>query len=366
MFFDGAYRGKKVFLTGHTGFKGSWLLSLLNMAGAEVMGYSLAPKPEHKLFGYIKGETLCQSHFQNILDYPALNKCILEFQPDFVFHLAAQPLVRYSYENPLETFNVNILGTAHILDVLRRLSKPCVAVIITTDKVYYNQESDKPYRETDRLGGYDPYSSSKACAELIIDAYRNSYFNEAYFPDHKKTVVAVRAGNVIGGGDWAKDRILPDIIQSLENDEPIIVRSPKSVRPWQHVLEPTHAYLLLAKKLAEEPGSFHTEYNFGPELSDCLPVVEMVKYALEIWKKGSYQILPQKNGPHEAGLLKLDISLAKKDLNWRPIYNAFEALETTINWYKSFTGGNACELIKENIESFMENYYLTHGKTKPT
>jgi CDP-glucose 4,6-dehydratase len=356
MFFNGLYQGKKVFLTGHTGFKGSWLLSWLNMAGAEVMGYSLPPKPEHKLYGYIKGESLCHSFLHDILDYPTLEKCMMEFQPDFIFHLAAQPLVRQSYENPLETFNINIMGTAHVLNAIRKISKPCVAVIVTTDKVYYNQERTNPYLETDRLGGFDPYSSSKASAELVIDAYRNSYFNPTNYTEHQKTIVAVRAGNVIGGGDWAKDRIVPDIIRALQNNEPVIIRNPLSIRPWQHVLEPLHAYLLLGQKLSENPGAFHTEYNFGPEVSDCLPVEVMVQQAIKIWQAGAYKIAKEKVGPHEAGLLTLDINRAKTDLQWRPIYSAVEAMDKTISWYKACTGENAQELIEENIETFMMKY----------
>ncbi|HEY4935374.1 MAG TPA: CDP-glucose 4,6-dehydratase [Puia sp.] len=365
MLFNGIYKDKKVFLTGHTGFKGSWLLSWLNMAGADVMGYSLAPKPEHKLYGYIKGESFCHSFLHDILDYPALEKCMMEFQPDFVFHLAAQPLVRHSYENPLETFNVNIMGTTHVLNAIRKISKPCVAVIVTTDKVYHNQERTIPYRETDRLGGYDPYSSSKACAELVIDAYRNSYFNATNFNEHKKTIVAARAGNVIGGGDWAKDRIVPDIISALQNNEPVIVRNPQSVRPWQHVLEPLHAYLLLGQKLFENPGVFHNEYNFGPEPSDCLPVETMVQEAIKVWQAGTYKILKEKEGPHEAGLLTLDISRAKTDLHWRPVYNAVEAMDKTISWYKACTGENALELIEENIETFMIEYNQSVATVHP-
>jgi CDP-glucose 4,6-dehydratase len=356
MLFSGIYKGKKVFLTGHTGFKGSWLLSWLKKAGAEVRGYSLAPKPEHKLYGYIKGEYLCHSFLHDILDYPVLEKCIEEYQPDFVFHLAAQPLVRYSYDNPLETFNVNTMGTANVLNAIRKISKPCIVILVTTDKVYYNQERTIPYQETDRLGGFDPYSSSKACAELVIDGYRNSYFNPSNFAEHQKTIVAARAGNVIGGGDWAKDRIVPDIIRALHNNEPIIIRNPQSVRPWQHILEPLHAYLLLGQKLSENPGAFHTEYNFGPELSDCLSVETMVQQAIKIWRAGTYKISKEKEGPHEAGLLTLDISRAKTDLYWRPVYNAVEAMDKTISWYKACTGENAQELVEENIETFMMKY----------
>ncbi len=351
-----SYQGKKVFLTGHTGFKGSWLLYWLKLAGAEVMGYSLAPKPEHKLFDFIAGQSLCRSVFQDILNYPALEKNITDFQPDFIFHLAAQPIVRYSYDHPLETFSVNALGTANVLNAVRKLLKPCVTLIVTTDKVYHNQERSYAYREEDRLGGYDPYSASKACAELIVDSYRNSYFNRANYAEHKKLIVSARAGNVIGGGDWARDRIVPDIIRSLENAKPVVVRNPEAVRPWQHVLEPLHAYILLAEKLASDPASYHNEYNFGPRTSDCLPVEEMVRQAIEVWQSGSYQISNQTNAPHEAGLLTLDIGRAINDLGWRPVYSAREAMVKTISWYKAFDGTNARDLLQKDIGEFLKLY----------
>jgi CDP-glucose 4,6-dehydratase len=230
-------------------------------------------------------------------------------------------------------------------------------IAVTTDKVYHNQERQIPYVEDDRLGGFDPYSSSKACAELIIEAYRNSFFHPLQFAVHKKIVVSARAGNVIGGGDWAKDRIVPDIVRALENDKPVQIRNPKAVRPWQHVLEPLHAYLLLGQKLSEKPNAFHNTYNFGPEVSDCLPVELMVQKAIKIWQKGAYEILDMQDAPHEAGLLKLDISRAKQDLNWRPVYRADEAMEKTISWYKACKEDNASKLIHENIESFMSRYY---------
>jgi CDP-glucose 4,6-dehydratase len=359
MFFDNLYKNKKVFLTGHTGFKGSWLLSWLKMLGADVGGYSLAPKLEHKLYGQIKGESLCRSFLQDILDYSTLEKCILDFQPDFVFHLAAQPLVRESYENPLETYNVNIIGTANVLNAVRKIMKPCVVVLITTDKVYHNLERKEPYVEDDRLGGYDPYSSSKACAELIIDAYRNSFFNPLEYSIHRKSVVSARAGNVIGGGDWAKDRIVPDIVRALQNETPIQIRNPNAVRPWQHVVEPLHAYLLLGQKLFENSEAYHSSYNFGPNVSDCLPVEVMVQKAIKVWQHGAYEILEGYAGAHEAGLLKLDITRAKTDLNWRPLYPATEAMEKTILWYKTCNEENARNLIEENIESFLSKYYQT-------
>jgi len=356
MYFNDIYRGKKVFLTGHTGFKGSWLLTWLHILGAEVKGFALAPRPEHKLFGYIRGETLCQSVFHDILDYQELESNILTFQPDFVFHLAAQPLVRYSYEHPLETFNVNVIGTANLLNALRKLSKPCVILVITTDKVYHNREWPYPYREEDQLGGYDPYSASKACAELVTSAYRDSYFNPLNYNFHFKSIVTVRAGNVIGGGDWAVDRIIPDLIRALENHEQVILRNPLAVRPWQHILEPLNAYLLLAQKLTKHPGAYHNEYNFGPYPTECLTVEQMVKHAIKIWRSGSYSIENGKDNPHEAGLLKLDISRATSDLRWRPVYTAFEAIEKTITWYQQFTEENALNLIEENIHGFMKQY----------
>ena len=354
--FNNFFQGKRIFITGHTGFKGSWMLYWLHMAGAEIRGYALPPKPEHKLFGYINGDQICDSQFDDILNYPGLEKSILEFNPDFIFHLAAQALVRHSYEEPLETFRVNAIGTANVLNAMRNLERRCIAIIVTTDKVYQNQERDEPYREEERLSGYDPYSASKACAELIIESYRNSFFNPAEFTHHHKSIASVRAGNVIGGGDWAKDRIVPDIVRALQNREPVILRNPKAVRPWQHVLEPLHAYLLLARRLAETPDIVRTEYNFGPELTDCLPVEDMVRHAIQVWQSGTYQMQPQKDAPHEAGLLKLDISRARRDLDWKPVYNAPTAMQKTIQWYKSFDGNNATILLENDILEFMKLY----------
>jgi len=366
MFFNNIYKGKKVFVTGHTGFKGSWLLTWLKLADAIVKGYSLAPNPDHKLYGFIGGDSLCQSTLDDILNYTSLESSITNFEPDFIFHLAAQPLVRYSYEQPLETFSVNIIGTANVLNAMRKLSKPCVAVFITTDKVYHNKETNVPYREDDRLGGFDPYSASKAGAEIVIDSYRNSFFNTQKYQDHRKTVVAARAGNVIGGGDWAKDRIVPDIIRALQNNEPIVLRNPQSVRPWQHVLEPLHAYLLLGQKLCEQPTAYHSEYNFGPYEADCLPVENVVQYAIDAWQSGSYKIVKQAGQPHEAGLLKLDINRAITDLNWRPIYNAQQAIKKSISWYKQFNGSNATELIEQDIKEFTEKYQQPSRATSNT
>jgi len=331
-----SYNGKKVFLTGHTGFKGSWLLKILHMLGAEVMGYSLEPDNDKNLYNLINGDKLCDSVIADLRDSETLKKAITAFQPDFVFHLAAQPLVRLSYEIPAETFAVNAIGTAHLLDGVRLLQKACSVVLITTDKVYHNYEWLYPYRENDRLGGYDPYSASKACAELVIDSYRNSFFNIKAFSSHQKAIAVGRAGNVIGGGDWAKDRLIPDIVKALSTNQKIEIRNPNSVRPWQHVLEPLLGYLMLGVKLSQEPEKYSDAYNFGPLLTDALPVIEMVNLAIKNWGSGEFFINQVTNQPHEAGLLKLDISKAITNLNWQPKFNAQQALSYTINWYKDY------------------------------
>jgi CDP-glucose 4,6-dehydratase len=350
--FKDVYQGKKIFLTGHTGFKGSWMLTWLHLLGAEIKGYSLAPDPQHQLYGQIGGDSLCKSEFNDILNYTAIEQSILDFQPDIIFHLAAQAIVRTSYEQPIETFNTNSIGTAHVLNVSRKLSRPCILVMITTDKVYHNNEWHYSYRETDRLGGFDPYSASKACAELIIDSYRNSYFNHIDFIQHQKSLVVARAGNVIGGGDWAKDRILPDIIRALQKKEPVIIRNPGSVRPWQHVLEPLHAYLMLGAKLLHAPLHFSAEYNFGPRTTDCWTVKKMVECAINVWGSGSYEITQHNNMPHEAGVLKLDISRAEIELDWTPTFSAEQAIDRSVHWYKKFNGQNAYQLISDDIQFF--------------
>ncbi|SNR69880.1 CDP-glucose 4,6-dehydratase [Hymenobacter mucosus] len=330
------YQGKKVFLTGHTGFKGAWLLQWLHMLGAQVKGYALAPEQEEDLYNLIQGDTLCESVIADLRDREKLEAEIVAFQPDFIFHLAAQPLVRLSYEIPADTFAINAIGTAYVLDAVRQLEKPCTIVLITTDKVYENKEWVYPYRETDRLGGYDPYSASKACAELVINSYVQSFFNPAAYEQHRKGIAVGRAGNVIGGGDWAKDRIIPDIVRALRNDVPVTVRNPKAVRPWQHVLEPISGYLLLGAKLANEPKQYGGAWNFGPQAEDNKTVGEVVETAIAVWGSGSYESSILANQPHEAGLLKLDISKATSQLHWVPKYKSEEAIQETINWYKIF------------------------------
>lgn len=349
-----AYQGKKVFLTGHTGFKGSWLVKVLSLLGANVKGYALDAKGEFNFYNALDCNKHCQSVIGDLRDREKLLEQITSFQPDFVFHLAAQPLVRLSYQIPAETFEVNAIGTANVLDGINLLQKPCYAIMITTDKVYHNYEWHYPYRENDRLGGYDPYSASKACAELVIDSYRNSFFNTAAYHKHQKAIAVARAGNVIGGGDWSEDRLIPDIVRALVNHRPIEIRNPQSVRPWQHVLEPLWGYLLLGAKLLYDPVKFSQAYNFGPNVNDALPVQQMLEMAISCWGAGEYNLVGNENQPHEAGLLKLDISKTVAELGWYPKMNAKQAIAFTIDWYRAFYNNEDIKAFTENqIHSFL-------------
>jgi len=352
--FEKTYQGKKVLLTGHTGFKGSWMLCWLQQLGAIVKGYALKPEQDNGLYCLINGDSLCDSIIADIRDAKRVKDEILSFQPDFIFHFAAQPLVRLSYEQPAETFDINVMGTLHILDALRALQKPCTAVLITTDKVYDNKEADYHYKETDPLGGYDPYSASKACAELVIQSYRNSFFNPNDHALHQKAIGSARAGNVIGGGDRAKDRIIPDIIRSLEKNEPVAVRNPNAVRPWQHVLEPLSGYLLLGAKLQQEPQLYSSAWNFGPQNDDTLTVKEVVEQSLSYWKSGAYNTPQLAKQPHEAGLLKLDISKAITKLDWQPKWDTAIAIRKTLEWYKNVSAKNAAAYTASQINEYQD------------
>ena len=331
--FQNTYAGKKVFVTGHTGFKGLWLISWLHLLGAKVKGYALAPAQNDELYPLMKGQELCDSVISDIRDEVSLKREISQFEPDFIFHLAAQSLVRVSYVLPAETFDINVRGTLHVLEALKSLDKPCTVIIITTDKVYLNRETDYAYSEDDALGGYDPYSASKAAAEIVVSSYRHSFFNNADQTRHKKNIATARAGNVIGGGDRAKDRIVPDIVRAMEKNEPIIVRNPVSTRPWQHVLEPLSGYLLLGAKLKDNI-NLAGAWNFGPDEKDVRTVEDLVKIALKSWGKGSYEIAKLKEQPHEAGQLKLNISKAKQQLDWQPRLDSGKAISLAIDWYK--------------------------------
>ncbi len=334
------YKGKKVFVTGHTGFKGSWLMAWLHQLGADVKGYALAPEYPQCLFNTLEPLQLCDSVIADIRNREKLTNEILSFQPDHIFHLAAQPLVRRSYQIPSETFEVNAVGTANVLEAVTRLTKKCSVIIITTDKVYENKEQDLLYNEEDVLGGYDPYSASKACTEIVVNAFRSSFFNIEKIEQHKKAIVSVRAGNVIGGGDFSEDRIIPDIVRALQQQKTIEVRNPGAVRPWQHVLEPLGGYLLLGGLLHDDPVKYSGAYNFGPNPADHLTVNELVEMAISTWGSGdlpagqaSWKDTSDTNQVHEANLLKLDINKSKQVLGWQPKLDAATAIDWTIKWY---------------------------------
>jgi len=334
------YSGKKVFITGHTGFKGSWLTACLYQLGAELKGYALPPEYDNGLFNLLRPLQLIETIIADVRDKERLQKEISAFQPDFVFHLAAQPLVRRSYTIPAETFDVNVTGTANLLEAVNSLPKKCSIVVVTTDKVYQNKEQDILYDENDVLGGYDPYSASKACAELVVSSFRNSFFNPNVYQQHQKAIATARAGNVIGGGDRSTDRIIPDIVRSLQEQKLVEVRNPAAIRPWQYVLEPIYGYLLLAGLLNDQPLKYSKAYNFGPAPGDHLTVKELVEAAIKYWGEGKWKNVSD-NGKHEAGLLKLSINLAKEELQWEPKLNTEKAVKWTIDWYKKPVGQQA-------------------------
>ncbi len=329
-----AYNGKRVFVTGHTGFKGAWLIQILHWLGANVKGYALSPEKPNDLYHQIGGDKLCYSSvIADICDKQKLQTEMVRFEPDFVFHMAAQPLVRRGYDMPSYTFMVNAQGTAHVLDAMRSLTNKVVGVMITTDKVYDNPERGMPFAEDDKLGGYDPYSASKAAAEIIIDSYRRSFFNPDKYDAHQTSIAAARAGNVIGGGDYSDDRIVADIVRALSFGDTVGLRNPHSVRPWQHVLEPLSAYLILGAKMANDPVRHSTAYNFGPNPNDMLTVEDLTKVFIAHYGKGEYTITADATAPHEAKLLLLDSSKAAYELGWVPIMDAATAIRWTAEWY---------------------------------
>jgi CDP-glucose 4,6-dehydratase len=356
MNFENIFKNKRVFVTGNTGFKGSWLISWLNLLGAEIKGFALSPENSFDLYNLMNGDKFCETAIADIRDREKVKQEMLNFQPDFVFHLAAQPLVIESYNDPVYTYEVNTMGTANLLDALRFLEKKCIVVMITTDKVYHNYETGQAYKEEDRFGGYDPYSASKGAAEIVIDSYKKSYFNPAKYNIHKKSISVARAGNVIGGGDWSINRIIPDIVKALASDQLVQVRNPKAVRPWQHVLEPLSGYLTLAARQTENPTLYADAFNFGPYLTDNLTVQQIVEEAIKIWGFGSYDFPVLTNNLHEASLLQLDISKAQNLLNWKPKYNAEEAIRKTIDWYKFYSSNNSdiLNFTKEQIVDFIQ------------
>ncbi len=347
------FKGKTVLITGHTGFKGSWMTYLLSSIGAKVIGYSLAPKTKPNLYYDLNLNSKCESYFADVNDLKKITDVINNTQPDFIFHLAAQPLVRYSYKNPIETFATNIMGTANVLEATKILKKKCCVVCITTDKVYHNNEWFFPYRETDVLGGHDPYSSSKAAAELVIDSFRKSFFN-----GNNIYLASARAGNVIGGGDWSEDRLIPDIVRSISSKEDIVLRNPNSIRPWQHVLDPILGYLLLAKTMDEKGAEYCDSYNFGPSTDGARTVAEVCHTILAPFDSKNVVVDDCKiQKLHEAGLLLLDISKSINMLGWRPLWKTDFALLRTANWYKMYLDKHpTLELINSDIEIFVNSH----------
>lgn len=324
------WRGKKVFMTGHTGFKGSWLSLWLNSLGAHVKGYALSPPTSPSLFEEARVVEKIESELGDIRDLGKLKKSITDFDPDILIHMAAQPLVRLSYIEPLETYDINVMGTAKVLESARDCKSLKSIINVTTDKCYENKEWIWGYRENEPMGGYDPYSSSKGCAELITSAYRRSFLQ-----DKGVGLASVRAGNVIGGGDWAVDRLIPDILRAFEKRQPVIIRNPLSTRPWQHVLEPLSGYLVLAEKLYNNPGSYAEGWNFGPDDDGAKPVRWILDKMTAKWTNSSWELDKSANS-HEAGFLKLDISKAKSLLYWQPTWDLEKTLGKIVNWHQSW------------------------------
>lgn len=329
--FDNIYYRKKVLVTGHTGFKGAWLCLWLKELGADVIGYSLKPNTNPSLFEILNIESEIISIIGDIRDEKYLNNIVQKYKPEIVFHLAAQPLVRVSYLEPKNTYETNVIGTLNLFEAIKNSDSVKSIVNITTDKCYENKEWVYGYREIDPMGGYDPYSSSKGCVELLTNSYRQSFFNNLNI-----SVASVRAGNVIGGGDWSSDRLVPDIVKAISKNKDITIRNPYSTRPWQHVLEPLSGYLWIGALMLQNYNNYSEGWNFGPNDNDVLSVEEVVKKSIGFWGRGNYTIDRCEKSLHEANLLKLDISKAKDKLRWKPVYNSDKAIEESIKWYKEF------------------------------
>ncbi|MGC2049579.1 MAG: CDP-glucose 4,6-dehydratase [Gallionella sp.] len=333
------WNGKVVLLTGHTGFKGSWLSLWLQSMGVKVVGYALAPPTKPSLFvaaNVAKGITSIQD---DVRDLSALAKVFEKYKPEIVIHMAAQPLVRYSYANPVETYATNVMGTVHVLEAARLAGSVRAIVNVTSDKCYENREWIWGYRENEPMGGYDPYSNSKGCAELVAAAYRSSYFNPNNYAEHGVALASARAGNVIGGGDWAEDRLIPDVMRTIVQGKPVQIRSPHAIRPWQYVMEPLSGYLMLAQKLWEDGATYSEAWNFGPNDEDAKPVSWIADHLTNAWGGGASWVVDGGGHPHEAHYLKLDCSKAKARLAWQPRWHLEETLEAIVHWHRAHQGG---------------------------
>ena len=359
--FGNVFADKTVLITGHTGFKGSWLCIWLKELSADIVGYALEPYTERDNFAVSGLKDKVTHIIGDVRDYQNLSKVFEKYQPEFVFHLAAQPIVRESYINPKETYDINIGGTVNVLECCRLTDSVRVIINITSDKCYENKEWVWGYRENDPMGGYDPYSSSKGCSELITAAYRQSFFghstSQPLNPSTSQPAVAlasVRAGNVIGGGDWQKDRIIPDCIGALESNKPIEIRNPNATRPWQHVLEPLSGYLLLASRMYEEPQKFCGAWNFGPNQDSIITVGEIADMIVAKWGSGSWIDNSDKSEPHEANLLSLDISKTRSYLKWSPVWDSEVTIEKTVEWYREYRRKDPYEICVEQINEYMK------------
>lgn len=333
----GFWRGKRVFMTGHTGFKGGWLSLWLSSMGAKVTGYALAPNTVPSFYEAVGVEGVMEkSHIADIRDLEQLRSAMVAANPEIVIHMAAQPLVRYSYANPVETYATNVMGTVHVLESIRRLTSVRATVVVTTDKCYENKEWVWGYRENEPMGGYDPYSNSKGCAELVTSAFRQSYFPESLYPKHQHALASARAGNVIGGGDWSEDRLIPDALKAFESGKSLMIRNPLATRPWQHVLEPLSGYLVLAQALYKSGMKFASSWNFGPRDEDARTVKEVINLLIERSPAGAKWEQDQSEQPYEAHSLKLDCSKADQMLGWRPRWSLETAVESIAEWQKAF------------------------------
>jgi CDP-glucose 4,6-dehydratase len=354
----GFWQGKRVLLTGHTGFKGGWLSLWLQSMGAQVTGYALAPPTNPSLFEIAEVAQGMTSVIGDIRDLSKLQAVFAERQPEIVFHMAAQPLVRYSYQNPVETYSTNVMGTVHLFEAVRNTPGVKAVVNITTDKCYENREWIWGYRENEPMGGFDPYSNSKGCAELVSAAYRSSFFNANNYAQHGVATATVRAGNVIGGGDWAQDRLIPDILAGFEQGRKVDIRNPQAIRPWQHVMEPLIGYLTLAEQLFEHGPSFGEGWNFGPNDEDAKPVGWIVEQMAALWGTDAQWHIDKSEHPHEAHFLKLDISKARSRLDWHPALRLKEALALIVDWSKQrAAGANMRQLTLDQLRTYQALTY---------